>query len=116
MQETAMAIEREARYRLPHLLADLLEEPDVPVEAAPQEDDLGVDLIASDSRGRQWVMEVKSSSRPGQVSRAAEQLLPLARADVIPLLIVPFMSRAGAEAADRARSCRESSRIGSGAP
>jgi hypothetical protein len=103
MQETAMAIEREARYRLPHLLADLLEERDVPVEAAPQEDDLGVDLIASDSRGRQWVMEVKSSSRPGQVSRAAEQLLPLAREDVIPVLIVPFMSRAGAEAADRAR-------------
>jgi hypothetical protein len=103
MQETATAIEREARHRLPLLLADLLEERDLHVQSTLQEDDLGVDLTVSDSHGRQWIVEIKSSSRPGQVSRAAEQLLPYARGDVIPVLVVPFMSRAGAEAADRAR-------------
>lgn len=103
MQETAMAIEREARHRLPLLLADLLDVRDVRVESTRQDSDWEVDLVASDSRGRQWVMEVKSSSRPGQVSRAAEQLLHYAREDVIPVLVVPFMSRAGAEAADRVR-------------
>jgi hypothetical protein len=103
MQEPATAIDREARHRLPLLLADLLEDQDVHVWSNPQGDDLGVDLVASDSHGRQWVVEVKSSSRPGQVSRAAEQLLHYAREDVIPVLVVPFMSPAGAEAANRAR-------------
>jgi hypothetical protein len=103
MQETAMAVEREARHRLPLLLADLLDVHEVHVESARQGDDRGVDLVASDSRGRQWLIEVKTSSRPGQVARAAEQLLRYAGEDVIPILVVPFMSQAGAEAADRAR-------------
>ncbi len=49
------------------------------------------------------MMEVKNSSRPGQVARAAEQLLAYEDEGVIPVLVVPFMSRAGAETADRMR-------------
>jgi hypothetical protein len=41
MQETAVAIEREARHRLPLLLAELLDVRDVRVESARQEDDRG---------------------------------------------------------------------------
>jgi hypothetical protein len=40
---------------------------------------------------------------PGCAPRAAEQLLAYADANVIPVLVVPFMSRAGAETADRVR-------------
>lgn len=103
MQDAATAIKREARHRLPRLLADLLDEPAVHVELAQHDDGLPVDLIASDGRGRTWMMEVKSSSRPGQVARAAEQLLAYADEGVIPVLVVPYMSRAGAETADRVR-------------
>lgn len=102
-QGTAATIEREARHRLPRLLADLLEEPAVPVEPAGHDDAPWADLRASDGRGRLWVIEVKSSSRPGQIAHAAEQILAYADEGVIPVLVVPFMSRAGAEAADRAR-------------
>jgi hypothetical protein len=102
-QGTAEAIEREARHRVPRLLTDLLEEPVVPVEPAGHHDAPQADLLASDGHGRLWVIEVKSSSRPGHVERAAEQLLAYADGGVIPVLVVPFMSRAGAETADRAR-------------
>jgi hypothetical protein len=100
-QDTAEAIEREARHRLPGLLEDLLDEPVVRVEPAGHSH--APDLIASDARGRLWVIEVKSSSRPGQIERAAEQLRAYADEDVIPVLVVPFMSRTGAEIADRSR-------------
>jgi hypothetical protein len=102
MQGTAAAIEREARHRLPRLLSELLDEPDVQVQPAHR-DGWGVDFTASDGRGRHWVFQVKSSSRPGQVARAAEQLLAYAGEPAIPVLAVPFMSRSGADTADRAR-------------
>lgn len=103
MQASAVAVEREARYRLPRLLADLLDEPAVQVETPPSGADSRADLIATDGRGRVLVFEVKSSSRPGQVAHAAEQLLAYADKRVIPVLVVPYMSRAGAETADRLR-------------
>lgn len=103
--QNAVAIEREARRRLPALLAELLDEPQL--ELAPEQvaADARVDFVVADGRGRQWLIEVKSSSRPGQVVRAAEQLRAYAdaRPDAIPLLVVPFMTAAGADAADRAR-------------
>jgi hypothetical protein len=102
-QGTVEAIEREARHRLPRLLEDLLEEPVVRVEPTGDHHPPEADLIASDARGRLWMIEVKSSSRPGQIERAAQQLRTYADEDVIPVLVVPFMSRAGAETADRAR-------------
>src|SRR5487761_198654 len=103
MQGSAAATEREARRRLPSLLANLLDEPVVHVDPPHSDDAPQVDLIASDESGRRWVIEIKNSSRPGQVARAAEQLLPYADEGVIPVLVVPFMSRAGAETADRVR-------------
>lgn len=103
MQDSAWVFEREARHHLPRLLADLLDDQEVRVESALRQHDPGVDLIATDSRGWRWALQVKNSSRPGQVARAAEQLLSHAREGVIPVLVVPFMSRGGAEAADRAR-------------
>lgn len=102
MQGSAAAIEREARHRLPRLLAELLDEPVVQVET-PRGDAGQADLIATDGQGRVLMMEVKNSSRPGQVAHAAEQLLACADEGVVPVLVVPFMSRAGAETADRMR-------------
>src|SRR5580704_9918279 len=68
-----------------------------------REDDPRVDLMGTDSHGRQWLIEVKTSSRPGQVAQAAEQLVTYMDEGVIRVLVVPFMSRAGAETANRAR-------------
>ena len=43
------------------------------------------------------------ASRPGLVERAAAQLGELVGGEFIPILVVPYMSRAGAETADRLR-------------
>jgi len=102
MQGTAVAIEREARRRVPELLAILLDDPPVAIEQADPGPDTGVDLVATDQCGRRWMIEIKSSSRPGQVASAADQFRGYA-GDGIALLVVPFMSRAGAETADRDR-------------
>lgn len=102
MQEAAKSIEREALRRLPRLLAELLDEPAGELD---REDDLSgsrVDLVARDHHGRRWAFEIKSSSRPGQIEGAAVRLDALGDAGAIPVLVVPFMSKGGAEAADRA--------------
>ncbi|MGA2471521.1 MAG: type IV toxin-antitoxin system AbiEi family antitoxin [Solirubrobacteraceae bacterium] len=95
-------MEREAVRRLPWLLADLLEESSVEV-VEEGVSGAGADVVVRDSSGRLWVCEVKTSSGPGQVERAAEQLKIYGQANANPLLVVPFMSKAGSEAADRAR-------------
>jgi hypothetical protein len=104
MQGSEISVEREARQRLPELLADLLDEPWVDVRVPGGPADGGADLLALDDRGRQWLIEVKASSRPGQVDRAGEQLRAYSRdfPDAIPVLVVPHMSSAGAKAAARA--------------
>jgi hypothetical protein len=98
MQETATVIGREARHRLPRLLADLLDDRDVLI-GPPRSPACPADLIASDGQGRTWVFQVKTSSRPGQLKHAAEQLRRCTDPDVISVLVVPYMSRAGAETA-----------------
>jgi hypothetical protein len=103
MQANARSIEREALRRLPQLLADLLDESSVDLQPVEPGADARADLIAQDDRERRWIIEVKSSSRPGQVEHAARQLEAFCDADAIPLLVVPFMSQAGADAAERAR-------------
>lgn len=92
MQGTAIAIEREARRRVPDLLAALLGDSHVALEQADRGRDTRVDLEATDERGRRWLIEVKNSSRPGQVANAAEQLRAYT-GNEIALLVVPFMSR-----------------------
>lgn len=98
MQENAAAVEREASARLPDLLAELLDEPRLRLRPAGQPP---ADLLARDRHGRRWAFVVKSYGRPGQVSRVAEQT-EMIRSIAIPVLVVPFMSEAGAEAADKA--------------
>lgn len=102
-QVTGPAIEREALHRLPRLLADLLNEPVLQMEPEQRRGDRQIDFAARDMAGRQWLIEVKNSSRPGQVADAAKRLLVYNDGHVIPLLVVPYMSRAGAQTADRAR-------------
>ncbi len=104
MQASAKSLERDAVRRIPTLLAELLDEPnlDLATEASPA--DSGVDFSAQDTKGRRWLFEIKGSSGPGQVDRAARQLRDFADADpdAIPILVVPYMSEAGVETAERA--------------
>jgi hypothetical protein len=95
--QDAISIEREAMERLPRLLGDLLDEPTLSFQRE-QGDDSGVDAIA-DVRGRRWLFQVKSSSRPGIVAAAADQLGAQAPPDARAILVVPFMTSAGAKTA-----------------
>lgn len=91
-------VEREAGHRMPALLASLL---DVPDEQVVLNEDSGVDLRV-EAAGRRWVAEVKASSSPSAVAAAAEQLDSLgdvAGPDTVRLLVVPFMTPAGARTA-----------------
>ena len=101
MQEGALAIKREAAHRLPEILAELLEEPGLRVDS-PSAADSGVDLVGNDERGHRWVFQVKVSSQPGRVADAARRMLGLQRGDTIPVLVVPYMTPAGARAAEEA--------------
>jgi hypothetical protein len=102
MQATGLAIEREANRRLPSLLGELLHEPITPASVDTVGSDAGVDMLLSDEKGRQWVVEVKTWTRPGRIADAARQLRRYAEGDAIPLLVVPYMSPAGARAAEDA--------------
>src|SRR3954447_16448083 len=99
-QESALALEREARARLPRILADLLDEDELRMDAV--ENIGGADFRATDSADRRWLIEVKASASPGHVVRAAEQLRHVLGddADAIRLLVVPFMTRGAADVAD----------------
>lgn len=98
MQE-GLHIERVARDSLPEILSDLLDEPVTLLAHAPTD---GRPDAVAEIRGRRWVFEVKGSSRPGIVASAREQLQRSATTDDIAVLVVPFMSSAGAmTAADR---------------
>lgn len=90
-------VEREARHRLPAVLASLF---DLPDEQVGVEGSDGVDLELHAGR-RHWVAEVKASSSPGAVAAAAEQLRSVVAGpgQVMPLLVVPYMTPAGARAA-----------------
>ncbi|MGD0452231.1 MAG: type IV toxin-antitoxin system AbiEi family antitoxin [Solirubrobacteraceae bacterium] len=90
-------LEREALRRLPTILEDLLDEPHIgPLQ--PQAPDSGLDAIV-DGHDRRWLIEVKSAASPGAVASAAEQIATLATRDGIAVLVVPFMTPAGAKAA-----------------
>jgi hypothetical protein len=90
--------EREALRRLPTILEDLLDEPDIGPHQQ-QAPDGGFDAIINSS-GRLWLFEVKSAASPGVVVSAAEQMASLASRDGIAVLVVPFMTAAGAKAAE----------------
>lgn len=99
--------ERETMRRLPALLTELLGiEPAVAVVSSHRRD-AGVDLTVDDHRGRSWIVQVKSTSRPGTVAEAARRLHAAAatapsRRRQIPMLVVPYMTPAGARVAQAA--------------
>lgn len=96
--QAGVSFEREAMHRLPQILGDLLNEVLDPSDVRRGTSETGVDAIG-DARGRRWLFEVKSSSRPGVVAKAADQLAAVTRDDAIPVLVVPFMTPAGAKSA-----------------
>jgi hypothetical protein len=103
MPVDGLALEREAARMLPELLGELFDEPPGRFDVRPGKGhDRGVDMIVSDESGVRWIVEVKGTSRPGLVDQAARQLNALAKDDRTLLLVVPYMTRAGAEAAARA--------------
>ncbi|MEW6582160.1 MAG: type IV toxin-antitoxin system AbiEi family antitoxin [Actinomycetota bacterium] len=97
-QKSSLSVERDALRQLPGLLAELLGEEPRALTRGPAPD-RGGDLAVADSRGRRWLVEVKTTSRPGHVLDAARLLRRHASKDAIPLLVVPYMSTAGARAA-----------------
>lgn len=101
MQVNDQAIEREAASRLPHLLSELLDEGKVEMAREEARADAYIDLLARDTQDRLWAFEVKTSSGPSQVDRAARQLRAFGNKNTIPVLVVPYMSQAGAETAER---------------
>lgn len=92
-------VEREARRLLPHMLAEFLRRPEDAIAPTRHGD---VDLEFSDG-DRVWVAEVKSSSSPGVVDLAAQQIDRLRKGrgeDAICVLVVPYMTPGGAKAAE----------------
>ncbi|HEY8787577.1 MAG TPA: type IV toxin-antitoxin system AbiEi family antitoxin [Actinopolymorphaceae bacterium] len=95
--QTAAAVEAEAYRVLPDLLQDLLgnnaQDVDLQRPAGSTHDIVGT------VGGRQWVFEVKESSRPGIVAAVAEHLPGAGETDAVTVLVVPFMTPAGARSA-----------------
>lgn len=98
----AIEFEREALRRLPAILADLFDEPMATQHLRVESADMGVDVVV-DAGGRRWRVQLKSSSSPGVVAAVAPQLTaiddPAARA----VLVVPYMTPAGARTAEERR-------------
>lgn len=98
----ASELEREAMRRLPGVLTDLFDEPDTNTLLRVERSDSGADLII-DAAGRRWFVQLKGSSSPGIVAAAAPQLQAHDDPDARGVLVVPYMTSAGARAADDRR-------------
>lgn len=92
-------LEREALHRLPAILADLFDELPEDNLQRQQDPDAGIDAVFN-AGGRTWLIELKSSSSPGVVANAASQLAAFETAGARSVLVVPYMSQAGARAAE----------------
>lgn len=98
LRQGAGGFEREAARRLPSVLAELLDAPE-PKRGELAAHDGWLDAIFTDDRGREWGVGIEPSSAPGVVARAAKLLEPYKTSPLIPALVVPFMTPAGALAA-----------------
>lgn len=98
----AVEFQREAVHRLPGILAELFDEPESGHALISEPGDRGVDAVV-DGGGRRWVIEAKTSSSPGTVAATAERLAALDVGDAVPVLVVPYMTPAGAKAAAERR-------------
>jgi hypothetical protein len=102
-QNPQISLEREAARQLPRLLGELLDEEDLKLDREPEvAPGRRMDFAFTDSRGRRWIVEFKADSRPGRVHDSVTQLRAYAGRDAIPLLVVPYMSDAGARVAEDA--------------
>lgn len=99
----AVEFEREALRRLPAILTDLFDEPVPDGQLRVETPDMGVDVVVVDAGQRRWLMQLKSSSSPGVVVAAAARLAAIDRPAARAVLVVPFMTPAGARAADERR-------------
>lgn len=98
----SVEVEREAARLLPRILGDLFDDADHGNTVVGSGDD-SPDVIV-EAGGRHWAFEVKSSSSPGVVAVAAAQFASYAElGDVVPVLVVPYMTPAGVKAADERR-------------
>lgn len=93
-------VQREAVRLLPDVLSELFEEPvSRHTFLAEDEQERGADFIV-EAGERRWLVQIKSSSSPGIVADVAERLTRQTWSDdALPLLVVPFMTTAGAKAA-----------------
>lgn len=101
MAQEGLKFEREAVQELPRLLTDLLDRRPATVKRELVTRDGKRADVAVELDGQTWIFEVKSSSRPGVVAAAKEQLGSLAAelgADMS-ILVVPYMTPAGSKAA-----------------
>lgn len=100
----AREFERQAVHELPTLLAGMLDlDSDEVRQGPPPGGDNQFDLVL-EAGSHVWVVEVKHSSSPGTVAAAADQLrhyIENAAPGSAPLLVVPYMTKAGAEAAEQ---------------
>src|SRR4051794_31792339 len=102
MQANGKVVEREAYRRLPQLLGEMLDEEHLDLDREQHLGDQVVDAVARDARGRIWAIEIKTSSRPNIVEQAAQRLRAVSDLAAIPILVVPYMSKGGADAAEQA--------------
>lgn len=92
-----VATEREAARLLPGILADLFDDA---TDVAPQKNADARWDAEFEAAGRHWVCEIKTSSSPGIVTAAAEQLAShIGQSESVPVLVVPYMTEGGAKAA-----------------
>jgi hypothetical protein len=83
--------------RLPEVLAELFDE--LPTSGvAVEPGDRGAEVLI-DAAGRRWAVEAKNSSSPGVVAETATRFGAQTPSDAVPVLVVPYMTPAGAKAA-----------------
>lgn len=97
----AIEFQREAFRRLPVILADLFDEP-AGGHLVLEPQDQSVDAVI-DAGGRRWLIEVKASSSPGVIASVAPRLMAAGDDASRAVLVVPYMTQAGARAADELR-------------
>lgn len=99
MQLSGLETEREATRLLPGVIEELFDYEGEALRLQPGTTDQGADFVA-ERFGQLWFFHLKNSSGPGVVSAAAEQFQETP-GDALELLVVPYMTTAGEQAAHR---------------
>jgi hypothetical protein len=94
----AIQFEREVIRRLPGIFAELFDEAISDNALIGDTGDREVDVVMA-AGGRRWAIEAKMSSSPGMVAAVGDRLAALRLDDAVPVLVVPYMTGAGAKSA-----------------